>query len=150
VRRLIAAICCVVLGAGLGPAVLAQPSADAAKSLTGAWTATRAQRDGQPAADVVGPRLSFSGNRFRIQSRDGTTLYAGTVRLDPSAKPAAIDFAHAEGLLKGKSWKGVYAVDGDTLTICDNAPSPDMARPAAFEAPRGSGYVLITFARARP
>jgi hypothetical protein len=42
------------------------------------------------------------------------------------------------------------AVDGDTLTICDNAPNLDKPRPTAFEAKSGSGYDLITFKGAKP
>jgi uncharacterized protein (TIGR03067 family) len=128
----------------------AQLAEEAQKKLQGTWTATKAERDGKAADDVVGNRLSFTGNRFQIQSKDGKPLYAGTVRVDPSAKPAAIDFEHTEGALKGKVWKGIYAVDGDTLTTCDNAPNLDKGRPAAFEAKSGSGYVLITFKRAKP
>jgi len=41
-------------------------------------------------------------------------------------------------------------VDGDTLTTCDNAPNMKKRRPSAFEAKSGSGYVLITFNRAKP
>jgi uncharacterized protein (TIGR03067 family) len=138
-----------ILGTG---AVLAfaQPAEEARKKLQGTWTATRAERDGKAADDVVGHRLSFTGNRFEIQSREGKPLYAGTARLDPSTKPAAIDFDHTEGALKGKSWRGIYALDGDTLTTCDNAPDLDKGRPAAFEAKSGSGYVLIMFKRAKP
>jgi uncharacterized protein (TIGR03067 family) len=128
----------------------AQLAEEAQKKLQGTWTATKAERDGKAADDVVGNRLSFTGNRFQIQSKDGKPLYAGTVRVDPSAKPAAIDFEHTEGALKGKVWKGIYAMDGDTLTTCDNAPNLDKGRPAAFEAKSGSGYVLITFKRAKP
>jgi uncharacterized protein (TIGR03067 family) len=69
--------------------------------------------------------------------------------MDPSAKPVAIDFEHTGGVLKGKAWKGIYALDGDTLAICDNAPNLDKRRPAAFEAKSGSGYVLITFKRSK-
>ena len=97
-----------------------------------------------------GHRLSFTGNRFQIQSKDGKPLYAGTVRVDASAKPAAIDFDHTEGVLKGKMWKGIYRLDGDTLTTCDNGPNPDERRPTAFEAKKGSGYILITFKGAKP
>jgi uncharacterized protein (TIGR03067 family) len=143
------ALCCLILGTGLVVA-FAQPAEEAPKNLQGSWTATKAQRDGKAIDDVVGHQLSFTGKRFRIQSRDGKPLYAGTVRVDPSAKPAAIDFEHAEGALKGKAWKGIYAVDGDTLTTCDNAPDLDKGRPTAFEAKSGSGYVLITFQRAKP
>jgi uncharacterized protein (TIGR03067 family) len=146
---LISAVCWLILGTALVPA-FAQPAEDAHKKLQGTWTATQAERDGKAAEDVVGNRLSFSGQRFRIQSRDGTPLYSGTVRVNPTARPAAIDFEHSEGALKGKTWKGIYTLDGDTLAVCDNAPNPNTARPPAFEATSGSGYVLITFKRARP
>ena len=102
---------------------------------TGDW-----QPSGKPFMTVV---LTF-------EDEGGKTRYVGTVRLDPSAKPAAIDFEHTEGPLKGKAWKGIYALDGDTLMVCDNAPNLDKGRPAAFEARSGSGHVLITFQRAKP
>ena len=148
-RRLILTMCCALLWAALAPA-FAQPGDDAQKNLQGSWTADKAERDGKAADDVVGHRLSFTGNRFQIQSKDGKLLYAGTVRLNPGAKPAAVDFEHTEGTVKGKAWKGIYALDGDTLTVCDNAPNPAKARPAAFEAKSGSGYVLIAFKRSKP
>jgi uncharacterized protein (TIGR03067 family) len=139
----------LLLGAGLLPAG-ADNTKDAPKQLQGAWTVTAAQRDGKPADDVVGHRLSFAGTRFQIRSKDGKLLYEGTFRADPSTKPAAIDFEHAEGALKGKTWKGIYALEGDALRICDNAPNLDKDRPAAFEAKAGSGYVLIRFQRGKP
>jgi len=145
---LTSAMCWLILGTGPVSA-FAQPTEEANKKLQGTWTATQAERDGKMADDVLGHRLSFTGNRFQIQSKDGKLLYAGTVRLNPSAKPAAIDFEHTEGVVKGKAWKGIYALDGDTLTMCDNAPNLDKARPAAFEAKSGSGHVLITFTRAK-
>ena len=148
-RRMTWATCWLILGTGLVHA-FEQRAEEAPKELQGTWTATKAERDGKAADDVVGHRLSLTGNRFQIQSKDGKPLYAGTVRVDPSAKPAAIDFEHTEGDLKGKVWKGIYALDGDTLTTCDNGPNPDKGRPTAFEATSGSGYVLITFKRAKP
>jgi uncharacterized protein (TIGR03067 family) len=145
-HRLTSAMCWLILGTGL---VLAQPAEQAQKQLEGTWIATKAERDGKAADDVVGHRLFLTGNRFQIQSKDGKPLYAGTVRVDPSAKPAAIDFEHTEGVVKGKAWKGIYGLDGDTLTICDNAPNLDERRPTAFQAKSGSGYVLITFKGAK-
>jgi uncharacterized protein (TIGR03067 family) len=149
-HRLTWVICGLILVAGLALA-FAQPAEEAQQKLQGNWTATKAQRDGKAADDVLGHRLSFAGNRFRIiESKDGKLLYAGTFRVDPSAKPAAIDFEHSEGALRGKAWKGIYALDGDTLRICDNAPNLNESRPTAFEAKSGSGYVFITFERAKP
>jgi uncharacterized protein (TIGR03067 family) len=139
----------LTLAMGLGPA-LAPTTGEAAERLEGTWTATSAERDGRPAADVVGHRLSFAGHRFQIRSRDGTLLYGGTFRVGPGSAPAAIDFEHTDGAMKGKAWKGIYALDGDRLRVCDNAPDLARARPSAFEAKAGSGYVLVTFERTRP
>ena len=147
--RMIWAMCGLLLGTGLVP-TFAQQAEEAQKKLQGTWVATKAERDGKAADDVVGHRLSFTGGRFQIRSRDGKALYEGTFRVDAKAKPVAIDFEHTNGGLKGKSWKGIYALDGDTLTTCDNAPDLDKGRPAAFEAKTGSGHVLITFKRAKP
>jgi uncharacterized protein (TIGR03067 family) len=142
-----------ILGLGLlilatGFAAFAQSAEEAERRLQGTWTATRAQRDGKAADDVVGHRLSFAGSQFRIQSSDGKALFMGTIRLDRGTKPAGIDFEH-EGDLKGKVWRGIYSLDGDTLTICDNAPNLDKGRPAAFEAASGSGHIVVTFKRGR-
>ena len=143
------ALCGLIFGTVLVPA-FARPAEESQKKLQGTWTVTKAERDGKAAEDIVGHRLSFTGNRFQIQSKDGKRLYQGTFRVDPSRKPAAIDFEHTEGAPKGKAWKGIYSLDGDTLTICDNAANLDKGRPTAFEAKTGSGYVLITFKSAKP
>ena len=144
---LTSAICCLILGTGLA---FAQPAEEAQKKLQGTWTATKAERDGKAADDVVGHRLSFTVNRFQIRSKDGKLLYEGTFGVDSKTKPAAIDFEHTNGDLKGKAWKGIYVLDGDTLTTCDNAPNLDKGRPTAFEARTGSGHILITFKREKP
>src|SRR3954465_3644723 len=104
-------ICGLILGVGL---VLAcAPPVNAQKALEGTWTATRAERDGKAAADVIGHRLSFAGDHFQIESKDAKTVYAGSFQVDLSTTPAAIDFDHAEGGLRGEAWKGIYALDGD-------------------------------------
>ena len=139
--RLGSALCRLVLGIGL---VLASalPGGAAEMDLRGAWTATKAERDGKAADDVVGHRLSFAGDHFELVAPDGAPLYAGTVRVDASAAPPAIDFEHTEGELAGKVWKGIFRIEGDALTICDNAP--DMERGEGG----GEGYVCVAFERA--
>ncbi|HSB49239.1 MAG TPA: TIGR03067 domain-containing protein [Burkholderiales bacterium] len=132
-HRLTSVICGLTLGLGLVTA-FAQPGEEGRNELQGSWTAVKAIRDGKAAQGVVGNRLTFTGKRFRIQSKQGKRLYRGTFRADASAKPASIDFEHTEGVLEGKAWKGIYILDGDTLTVCDNAPDPDKGRPAAFAA----------------
>ena len=146
-RRLISTVCGMLFGMVLATTL---PAKADQMALQGNWTATKAERDGKSADDVIGHRLSFSEDRFEIRSDKGETVFAGTVRVDAGAQPASVDFGLDSGAPKGTAWKGIYAIDGDTLTICDNAPDPKKDRPTAFEAKSGSGYVLVTFKRAQP
>src|SRR5262249_32738711 len=61
-HRLIFAICLLILGTCFVLS-FAQAAEKAQKNLQGSWTATKAERDGKAADDVVGNRLSFTGNR---------------------------------------------------------------------------------------
>jgi uncharacterized protein (TIGR03067 family) len=134
--RLISALCSFIVGSGVVLAS-AQVAEAADRDLQGTWSATKAERDGRAATDLVGHTLFFSGDRFEIQSKDRKSLYSGTVQVDANTKPAVIDFQHAEGGLKGKTWKGIYVLDGETLTICDNAENLDAARPSEFTGKSG-------------
>ena len=114
--------------------------------LEGAWTAIAAERDGTAAAELVGNRIEFTGDRFSI-AKAGSVLFAGHATVAPQAVPAPIDFAIEEGAVKGQSWLGIFKIEDGTLTICDNAPNPQAKRPRDFAAPKGSGYVCLQFKR---
>ena len=125
------------------------PGADAQEKggLLGTWVAVSAERNGRAAEDLKGHELTFAGDRFTIRSK-GKVLYQGSYRVEPSKKPAAIDFTHTEGETKGKTWLGIYLLEGSGLKICDNADDPGKGRPAAFVTEPGSGRVLVNFTRA--
>lgn len=74
-HRLILAMCSFIIGTWLVP-ISTQPAEEARKKLQGTWIATKAERDGNATDDVVGHRLSFSGNGFQIHSKDGKPFYA--------------------------------------------------------------------------
>jgi uncharacterized protein (TIGR03067 family) len=116
--------------------------------LQGKWTAVRAEQDGREAADIVGHVLLIENGKFRIQEK-GVTIYEGTLGLDESARPWAIDFKHTNSSSQGKTWRGIYRIDGDTLTVCDNAGAVQKARPMNFETRTDSGLVLVVFKRAQ-
>lgn len=121
---------------------LAQPAA----TLDGVWTAVSAERDGKSAADVVGHKLTFSGNRFTI-AQNGSTVFTGPYTTDLNRQPAHIDLVNTQdGNLKG-TWLGIFQLDGATLRICDNAPDMTKPRPSGFAAPAGSGHVSVVFRR---
>ena len=99
----VVAVALTVVAYGLA---FAQPAEDTQKKLQGTWTSTKAERDGKAADDVVGHRLSLTGNHFQIQSEDGKPSTREPSSVDQSAKPAAIDFEHTEGALKGRRGRG--------------------------------------------
>ena len=118
-----------------------------ASALSGTWTAERAERDGSPAAELVGHRLSLTADRFEIRGPDGRLLYAGTFTADAGAQPARIDFRNEQGEAAGQVWEGIWRLEGDQLTIVDDAPDPAKGRPTDFTTAAGSGRVMLDFAR---
>jgi uncharacterized protein (TIGR03067 family) len=105
VNRQPSAMFAVILGVVSAPA-LGQASQGNLSKLQGTWTAAQAERNGKPADDVVGHRLIFENSRFEIQSVNGQRLYAGTVRLDPGTRPAAIDSSSRKEPRRGRCGRG--------------------------------------------
>jgi uncharacterized protein (TIGR03067 family) len=137
----------LILAATLGLAAPALADDAGQTALAGAWTASEAERDGTAAGELVGHRLVFDGDTFRISAPDGKLLYEGTYQTDSAAQPPRIDFRHDTGEAAGQEWEGIYRLDGEALTIVDDAPDPAKGRPTALAAPAGSGHVLIVFRR---
>ena len=140
-RRVATIVAVAVVAAGSGAGAQGQ------HSLQGTWQVLAAQRNARIASDLQNHRLTFSGDRFAIRSQ-GKTIYEGRYTIDPSQKPATIDFTHTAGKAKGQSWLGIYEVTGDTLRVCDNAADVAKPRPTAFASE--AGQVLIDFKRAKP
>jgi uncharacterized protein (TIGR03067 family) len=128
----------------------AEAQGQSAGKLGGAWTVVSAEREGKPADELRGHTLTFTRETFVIHAADGKVLYRGTYTVDPARQPARIDFRHTEGELKDRTWLGIYALDGDRLTITDNAVDVTRRRPMRLATGPGSGHVLLVFERTRP
>jgi uncharacterized protein (TIGR03067 family) len=129
---------------GIAPVLL---RANDVHELDGEWTALWAERDGREDGEIVGHVLRFEGDTFSIQE-NGVTIYEGTFEVNESLHPGAIDFVHTGAASKGKTWRGIYRVGGEMLTICDNARDLTAVRPTSFATHPNSGLVLVGFKRA--
>src|SRR5262249_14211489 len=69
-------------------------------------------------------------------------------RINPAAKPPAMDVTVLEGALKGTILLGIYEIDGDTHRLC--LGQDGVARPKEFISRPNSGHTLTVFKRSPP
>jgi uncharacterized protein (TIGR03067 family) len=117
--------------------------------LQGTWTCVRMERNGKeiPRERYRDGILIIEGDKFTYKQGD-RVMTAGTRTLDPNRSPKAVDDTHTLGPFKGKSYKGIYRLEGDTFTTCNGGAG--QARPSEFATKSGSGLLLVVYKRALP
>jgi uncharacterized protein (TIGR03067 family) len=119
---------------------------DAAKKdldkMQGVWKVQSATAEGrvQPADEIARWQLTVEGDKYALKTFM-TEEQKGTIKLDPSKKPAAVDFAKGD-----KTFPGIYEIDGDTLKIAVGKPG-GAGRPTAFESAPDSQVTYVVFKR---
>src|SRR5437773_2528929 len=84
----------------------------------------------------------------------GVLVTAAPVLLDqardtphPDKSPKEIDSLYTSGPASGKTVKGIYKIEGDTITYC--WAEPDKDRPKEFESKSGAGVTLMVLKRVK-
>jgi uncharacterized protein (TIGR03067 family) len=125
-------------------------AADDAKSdleaLQGTWELSSFERDGKAVKLEEVTKVTFTDEKFVVKRGD-EVVAAGTFKLDPSKKPKACETSYTEGPDKGKTFKGIYQIEGDTEKFC-RAGLPSGERPTEFKTKPDSGQVLSVYKRA--
>src|SRR5205807_2346562 len=123
-RRLWAAL------AAAGLLIAAGGRADeAAKDLEkmqGTWRLVSGERNGEklPEDQVKGIVRTFHGDAFEAKRGD-RTVSKGKVKLDPSAKPKAVEVIITGQDGQEVTIKGIYEIDGDMMKTCLAQPGQD-------------------------
>jgi uncharacterized protein (TIGR03067 family) len=117
-------------------------------TLEGTWLPSSAEFGGQPFPEEVRKtiRLEIKDDDYTVTV--GTKVDRGTCKLDPQAKPKALDITGIEGPNKGKTILAIYERDGDTLRVCYDLGGK--GRPTEFKSTAGSRLFLVEYKRQKP
>ena len=91
-------------------------------------------------------KLEVKGDKYTVTV--GKKPDRGTCKLNPSAKPKALDITGTEGPNKGKTILAIYERDGDTLRVCYDLSGK--SRPAEFKTTAGTHLFLVEYKRQKP
>ena len=125
----------------------ADDATDGLKAFQGSWDLIYFERDGKGVKLQNNTRIINTGDKFVVKRRN-QVIAAGTMKVDPSKKPKASETTYTQGPDKGKTFKGIYEFDGDTLRFC-RAGSPDDERPTEFKTKPGSGRFMAAYKRSK-
>lgn len=72
-----------------------------------------------------------------------------TIKLDPTVKPKTIDNTFPDGPQKGQLYRGIYKLEGDTLTLCVNNENGG-PRPKEFLSKPDSTIGIVVLKKQKP
>jgi uncharacterized protein (TIGR03067 family) len=114
----------------------------------GTWKYVSMEAEGTKVAPepLAGIKLVLDGDKFT--QTDPQATYRGTFSVSVKTRPKTIDVIFTEGPEKGKAFKGIYELEGDTYKVC--LAVPDHERPKVFASKPESGHVLSVLKREKP
>src|SRR5215207_8394237 len=110
--------------------VRADEKADEWKGLGGTWTVEKAVLGGTDATAALSAAvLTIAEGKYTLQFEGKEDK--GTVAIDLAKKPKVMDIEGVEGANKGKKYKAIYELAGDTMKVCYALEGE--VRPTEFE-----------------
>jgi uncharacterized protein (TIGR03067 family) len=125
-------------------AAKAESKEQALAKLQGKWRVERIEENGVAEPDDEAKRflLTFKGTRIDVQLRGQTEHTDFTI--NPEKSPKEIDMIPQYGDDKGKVFRGIYEIDGDSVRIC---ATPLAERPKKFASEQGTLLLILKRAK---
>ena len=119
---------------------------DDTDKLTGVWKCVSGVNDGKMLPEDIVKQLKLTLTKDKYKAEKGAALlFEGVYKIDAHQQPKHIDITAPEGDQAGKTSKGIYTLEGDTLKMCYSNSDGD--RPKKFESKPGSGVTLVMWKR---
>ena len=115
---------------------------EASAALQGRWVVVDAEHNAKPMKTLNGGVMTVTGTAFEIRTASGNML-KGTLKLDPSRKPAQMDMVHADGTV----WEAIYETAGDTFRLNYVQKGEKDPRPGTFKTSEKTEESLIILKR---
>jgi len=113
--------------------------------IDGTWLPVEAELGGQKFPDAVLKTLKLTMGDGKYTVMVGEQIDKGTIKLEPTTKPKAIDITGTEGPNKGKTFLAIYELTGDTLRICYDLTGKK--RPTEFKTVKDTQQFLVSYKR---
>ena len=128
-----------------------EPAKRDSQSIVGEWVGEKAVSEGmEKPVPEGGVTMTFTADgKFLVREGKRERAEEGTYKADAKKDPAEIDIMPLSEKAGRGTIRGIFKVEGDTLTLCFTVGKDDASRPAKFESPAGSGAMLITLGRAK-
>lgn len=117
-----------------------KPPADRER-IQGRWKVVSLEVDGKMEKKDLGTVMTIDGDKLILPDLGDVKL---TLRLAPDQNPKEFDVLDGEGNVV---LRGIYKLDGDTLTACYPGGANLLKRPKEFSGAEGRGQVLFTAKR---
>ena len=115
------------------------------KMIEGTWLPVAAELAGKKFPDEVLKLMTLTISDGKYTVTVAKQIDQGTIKLDPAAKPKAIDITGTEGPNKGKTFPAIYELTGDTLRICYDLAGK--TRPTEFKTAKDTKQFLVSYKR---
>jgi uncharacterized protein (TIGR03067 family) len=115
-------------------AVAAEGDAEARKKLAGTW-------EGRVDEGATGHVLTITTSRITGTKDGKQDLGAGKFKMDLTTKPWRMDATGTKGSQKGRTYLGIYSLEGDTLKWCVGMPGGK--RPTELATKDGQFLLIL-------
>jgi RNA polymerase sigma factor (sigma-70 family) len=102
---------------------------------------------GDEGASIKEATFEITADKLIAKLKDGTK--ESKYKLDPTAKPKAIDIVYNIPGGGEEITRGIYKLEGDKLTLCAKHRAGPDERPTEFESKEGSGMMLMVLKRVK-